>query len=214
MPAASSDLEAHGVKALWYLTHIDNLPSMLNRGILSHTDVARLNVDHSRIDSRWVQQKRNRSIECNGRHFHLHDRVPVFFATHQPMLYVQKNRGAVAHLELDLRVFALADVIFSDGNASQPKTRFFSDARNLAELDWRVIHTPNCHTDTFKWRKAAEVLLSAPVDPQYIRRIHVRDDAAQEAALKLVPFFASQIVVSSDLYPAEKITSPSNVWSC
>jgi hypothetical protein len=206
MPGFADELARHGIDALWYLAHIDNLPSLLTRGILSHNHVAQLGIEHARIDSRSIQQKRGRAIECDGRSVRLHDRVPTFLVTHQPMLYVQKDRSAIAHVELDLDVFGLPEVIFSNGNASKSRTAFFSSPTDLAGLDWDVLRNPNCYSEDYKWAKAAEVLLPSPVEPQFISRIHVRDEPALGRAAGLLPQFKDRMVVSSKLYPREIVT--------
>ena len=89
----------------------------------------------------------------------LQDKVPVFFATHQPMLYVQAEKRTIAHLVITPSVLEHQGTLFTDGNAAARGTRFFSRVEDLSQLDWRVIRTPNCYTPEWKRRKAAEVLL-------------------------------------------------------
>lgn len=108
-------LTAHGVTALWYLVHLDNLPSIFRHGILSHRDIAQRDIPHARIDWSSVQNYRNKLIDYRGQRFFLHDRVPLFFSSHQPMLYVQPDRAVVAHLEVDPGALLIEGTFFTVG---------------------------------------------------------------------------------------------------
>lgn len=170
-----ADLADYGVDRLWYLTHVDNIRSILAHGILSYKQILQLGLQHERIDWAGVQRHREKEIVVGKHRINLHDVVPMFFSTHQPMLYVQQSQFAIAHLEIDPAVVATAGTVFSDGNAASNETRFFADARDLAELDWHVIRTDNCFSRNYKRKKAAEVLAASPVEARYIRRIHFDD---------------------------------------
>src|SRR5262245_18660625 len=148
-------MDTYGIRALWYLAHLTNVPSILATGILSHRHVADRGLPHERIDWSSVQRSRVRLFEIAGQRFFLHDRVPLFFSCHQPMLYVQQDRRSIAHLEIDPCVLQLDGSVFTDGNAAANGTRLYARLEDLARLDWRIINTPNCYSKEYKRKKAA-----------------------------------------------------------
>ncbi|NET55300.1 MAG: DUF4433 domain-containing protein [Symploca sp. SIO2E6] len=40
-----------GIEGLYYITHIDNIPSILARGILSHSEIEREEIELENIDA-------------------------------------------------------------------------------------------------------------------------------------------------------------------
>lgn len=46
------------IKELYHITHIENLPSILEKGLLSHKRVSK--ITHRRIDNKEVQSKREK----------------------------------------------------------------------------------------------------------------------------------------------------------
>jgi hypothetical protein len=199
--SSAAMLRNHGVRAFWYLTHVGNLPSIFCHGILSHVAVARRELNHSRIDSFSIQNARAGTRTCGDEIFVLHERVPVFFSTHQPMLYVQHGRRReVAHLELSIDVFDIPGAIFTDGNAAHESTTYFRDPGDLSRLVWHVIHEPRCYSIDWKHWKAAELLLPSPVSPSSIERVHVMDEAQRRDVQSMLPS------------PADVVVSPSFYW--
>ena len=50
------------IKSLYYITHINNLPSIIERGILSHRKVEDLNVSYTPIyDTEIVSQRKGKA---------------------------------------------------------------------------------------------------------------------------------------------------------
>jgi hypothetical protein len=202
MTSTRGDLRDGNVtlEALWYLAPITSLRSILWHGLLSHNDVASRGLAHERIDWTSVQSLRDFVIEFDEFAANVHDRVPLFFSTHQPMLYVQPDTSVIAHLEIDPSVIRRAGVIFTDGNAAASTTAFYCDLSDLDKLDWNVIATPNCYSKEYKRKKAAEVLVPSPLGTASIRCIHVKNDDAARLCRKHVSGFRVPIRISPDLY--------------
>lgn len=167
--------EAYSITALWYLAHIDNLRSIFQHGIFSHREIERRGLTHKRIDWPDVQRSRNRPIEHGREVLWLQDKVPLFFATHQPMLYVQRDKRSIAHLLITPAVLEHEGTLFTDGNAASRGSRLFNSLEDLNQLDWHVLGRSDCYWPEWKRKKAAEVLLPSPVSPSLIKRIHVMD---------------------------------------
>lgn len=188
------------VDALWYLAPIGNLRGILAYGILSHNRVASEHISHERIDWKSVQRQRDRIVECQGRTFDLHDMVPLFFATHTPMLYVQEDAEAIAHIEVVPFVLRLKGTFFADGNAAAQETNFYYDKNSLHKLDWQIIHERHGWDPEFKRKKSAEVLVPDRVGREYFKRIHVSSRAAWVRSKPLFKGYRTKLIVSRELY--------------
>src|SRR5436305_1862939 len=89
------------VKGLYYITHIENLPSILDRGILSHAQVEARKVPYTPIyDSQIVSRRKEKSTPA-GRS--LWEYANLYFQPRNPMLY------RVVH-EKDKRDLAIVSV--------------------------------------------------------------------------------------------------------
>ena len=78
------------VQELHYITHIDNISSICDNGILSHRQAGELS--HISVASTEVQEKRAKKIIPGGRA--LHEYVNLYFDARNPMLYVLQDKHA------------------------------------------------------------------------------------------------------------------------
>ena len=195
-----SHLKKFGIYYLHYMTHIDNVVSILEKGILSYNLVSQMHIEHRDIADQGVQQNRNKKVPLTQ--LSIHEYVPLYFATQTPMQYVitqsaaTKGRSIVCStkdlifLDLDAsQIFGQPGVIFSDGNAARAsETKFYADPADLVKLDWETINCPGdyygssgkCYNPEWKRKKSSEVLVPGKVSPQYISRIVVFDENASK----------------------------------
>ena len=75
-----------GRKALGNITHIDNIPSIMQRGILCHEHVQKLK--HRSIALEDVQDRRHRKRVPNG--LLLHQYACLYFSPRNPMMFYRK----------------------------------------------------------------------------------------------------------------------------
>lgn len=163
------------VDHLHYMSHIDNVPSILAHGIMSYNKVHCESIPHRSIA--WSSVQRHRRKEF----------VPLYFATHTPMQYVKTQttqrcgtpsmeQRELVFMEVDAaRIFRRHGVLFTDGNAASNETTFFSELSDMDKLDWNVIHTRNCYSKEYKRLKAAEVLVPDIVPFKYFKRVVAYD---------------------------------------
>lgn len=173
-------LARYGVDRLYYMAHINNIPSILHRGILSHNAARPLL--HQDISLAQVQEKRNRPVLGSGRT--VHDYANVYFATHTPMQYIKTHsnhqglavmpQDDLVFVEVDaVRVFAASGVVFTDGNAAANNTEFHTRLHSLDQLRWDIIRTQKCYSPEYKHHKAAEVLVPDCIPPAWFLRVVV-----------------------------------------
>ncbi len=121
-------------KHFYYITHRDNLKSVLEKGILSRNKtkdslLAKIGLSqkiksiHSEdvIEIRKEKQFKNRS---------LWDYANVYFQARTPMLYLVKHKfgeGNIIVLQINSDIIDNSDVGITDGNAASQNTVFFED---------------------------------------------------------------------------------------
>ncbi len=180
-----NQLIKYGITYLYYLTSTKNIPSILFRGIISHKMAA--NIVHEDFSNSSVQSGRHFKIDMHGRKIKVHDCVPLFFSTHTPMQYVltvpayTKSRNAIPKDDLSIikidafRLFKRKMVAYTDGNAASNATKTFTDLKDLDQLDWEQIHSPNkypqCYEPEWKRKKSSEVLVLNKIAPRYISQL-------------------------------------------
>lgn len=83
-------MERHEVAELHYITPIENLDSILGRGILSHNRAARL--EHRSVALESVQDiRRGKSVPGGST---LHSYANLYFHARNPMMYRLIHKGA------------------------------------------------------------------------------------------------------------------------
>ena len=81
--------ENYGIKGLYHMTHIDNLQSIFQNGLLSHTNARNNNFMKGDIANNDVNNRRSGLEPIYNRP--IHDYTPLYFNPRNPMLYVRKN---------------------------------------------------------------------------------------------------------------------------
>jgi hypothetical protein len=196
-------LNQHEVRHLYYMAPLDNAALIVCFGIFSFNHMK--DIPHRNIASDAVQRRRAFYVPSSGRS--VHDYVPLYFATHTPMQRrlthgtgvhsPQLTEDALAIFELSARrLFALEDVVFTDGNAASSRTQFFDDTAQFGRLNWDIIRNRRCYSDRFRWRKAAEVLVPDRIDPSLIEQVITCSDESRTVLIKLVDQVRKQLAAT------------------
>lgn len=163
------------VKELHFITSIDNLGSILARGILSHNRAARL--EHRSIASEDVQDRRRGKSVPGGSS--LHSYASLYFHARNPMMYCLLHRADLIVVRVSAAVLDIPDTIVTDGNAASGVTRFYPAPGGLRYLDSARIFAGSWNDDDY-WRKKerkrtrnAEVLVPNLVPSEYIEGCYV-----------------------------------------
>jgi len=162
---------------------MQNAASIALLGILSYNQLQRLpELDKLSVSiaDPFVNRRRHRR-QINGRS--LHDFVPLYWATHTPMQYVDTVKNGtlpeddLVFFVLDAgQVLTLPGVMTTDGNAASKETVVCEGLGALLHLDLGIIRTPDCYSHDWKRRKCAEVLVPDRVPTDKISYIAVRTD--------------------------------------
>jgi hypothetical protein len=178
-------LRLYGVEHLYYMAHLDNVSSILDRGILSHNKVKELT--HYDFSLGWMQEQREKIVPVSGKP--LHDYAPLYFATHTPMQYILTHENKWDHpvipqpelvfIRVDpVKVFKSKNVVFTDGNAGRFRANFYRDLANLDKLDWQVLRRRKNVGTYSKLKKCAEVLVPDVIPTKWFTDVVVYSEGA------------------------------------
>lgn len=186
---------------LHYITPMTNLPSILERGILSNRLVADL--PHESVAMGEIQERRDIVRVPGGRW--LHEYANLYFHARNPMMYKrQVQHAALCILRISPKVIELPKVVITDGNASSAYVRFAAAPAGLAIVDHERTYAESWnHPEQIeKWRRAsakcAEVLVPDRVDPRYLTGAYVSCAEAQSRLVERTPDLA--VVINGHLF--------------
>lgn len=178
--------ELTGRKHVYSIMPINNIPSIMKNGILSHEQAKKF--PHLSVADPNVQDRRERVVLPNG--IPLHHYANLYFSFWNPMLSrIRAQNDEICILGIALSVLDLNGCAITDRNAATTLARFYSPQDGLQELDYRRIHATNWYTDdVYQMRdnravKCAEVLVPERVAPEYIMGAYVVSDSAKDALL-------------------------------
>lgn len=178
------------VTELYFITHIDNVPSILKYGILSHNLSRKL--CHRSVAMQEIQEKR-KDKQIPGTDKRLHDYANLYFDAHNPMLSKLRDKNSeICILRVNPKVMALPGVIIADQNASSKYVRFYPVTEGLAAIDKDKLfakywtHPENQYEEwAHKSIKCAEVLVLNKIEPKYVMDAYVANQVALETFAKL-----------------------------
>jgi uncharacterized protein YwgA/O-acetyl-ADP-ribose deacetylase (regulator of RNase III) len=176
-------MKREDLEELHYIAPIENVPSILEHGILSHRRVAKLTHHSTAMDE--IQKRRAKVTVPGGRS--LHEYVNLYICARNPMMYKrQAGHRTLCILRVTPNVLDLPGVVVTDGNASSSYISFRSAPGGLKIVDQELAFARswNDQNEIEKYRKAtakcAEVLVPDRVDPGYIVGAWVSCDEASQ----------------------------------
>lgn len=128
----SKKITTKDIQELYYITDIDNVPSILDKGILSHNDAQ--DIPHTDISNKTIQSlRKDKAIQLDDKHkttLPLWSFVCLFAQPHNAMMYVSRGKH-ICVLRIDKAILERDDIYISDRNASCHNASF-SQAKNWA----------------------------------------------------------------------------------
>jgi hypothetical protein len=165
------------IKELYYITHIENLTSILKLGILCNNKAK--NFIRKSIADPEIQKRRDKAVIPGGKR-KLHDYANLYFNPRNPMMFKRKDmHRELVVLRIDSTIFNEPGVVISDCNASSDYVRFYASPEGLDYLDNGLIFaeywTDSDPIAAYKRKSVicAEVLVPDFVSPRFISGIYV-----------------------------------------
>ena len=195
------------IRALYYITHIDNLPSILTTGILSHERIRTEGIQNTTIYLKHlVNKRRDRSTSIGKTLWHY---ANLFFQPRNPMLYYvirNEGKGNITVLRISNAVLQRQGVFITDGIASNKLTRIYSQAegQRVLQAQQNFIRSDSWiswnDSDKVRRQLMAECLVPNQVDPTHIQRFIVADQSVANLLQDRLSFSNfRKCVVASDI---------------
>lgn len=192
------------IRSLYYITHIENLPSILHRGILSHEQVEKLKVSFTPIYDSGIVSKRKDKTTPNRNN--LWEYTNLYFQPRNPMMYRvvhEKNKRDIAVVGVSPEVLREKDVLITDGNAANDPTQFFSYSKGLEALQeqWKVIQRDWWNDlDGSKRKIMAECLIPEQIEPELIHSIFVADHATKNRVESIIDSVKTPVIPEPHMF--------------
>lgn len=186
------------LRGLYYITHIDNIPSILDRGILCHRQVEEEKIKFTPIyDPDIVSNRKNIKVP-DGRS--LWDFANLYFQPRNAMLYrvaffSEVKIEDIVVIGLKVSILDRKDILITTGNAASPFTnilskeeaqKYIKSIRKKVDKEWWAVE------DGSKRELMAECLVPNKVSPDYISEIYV---PTYESFKRLRPKIAANIPI-------------------
>lgn len=182
-----------GIEGFYYITHFENVSSILHRGILSHSQIEHSGICHKSIYNNSVIDRRSDKIVIFQKR--LWDFANLYFQPRNAMLYSLVNgfppKEDLAILCIKPSILTRENVFITDGNAASNDSKIFSSKdedfkdklksiREQVDNDWWK------KDDGSKRKIMAECLVLNKVHPSYIHSIYVANSKAKDKLFPLV----------------------------
>lgn len=188
------------LKSLYYITHIDNLPSILRLGILSHKEVEKQGVQFAPIYDAGIVANRQERAAPDGNS--LWEFANLYFQPRNPMLYRvinEKDKDNIAILGVNPQVLDILGAFISIGNAASYLSAIVSveeGMKAITEDIWDVITSDWWREEDGSKRKImAECLVPGLVPPVFVHTIYVVSHQVADRARTLIRPYAPKIAV-------------------
>lgn len=122
---------------LYNIQAIDNIPSIMQRGLLSNERASKIN--HISIAMEEVQHKRDTVHVPNG--LGLHQYANVYFDPRNPMLSAKRNENEkLCILKFDKVILDYEGTVISDRNASSDYASFYPPDIGLHIINFELVY--------------------------------------------------------------------------
>lgn len=200
---------------IYHITHINNLPSILDSGgLIANGRLRQKRINYLDIAYEHIQDRRARKpVPCGARGF-LHDYVPFYFAPRSPMLFAiykgnvegyAEGQNPVIHLISEAEAIAANNLAFafSDGHAVMAYADFHDDLQRLDVIDWEIMKSKywsnTLEDPDRRYRRQAEFLVHHFCSWSLITEISVINTTIQARVQQILQNFKQQTPVK--VYP-------------
>jgi hypothetical protein len=132
-------LAEFNINYLYHITSKNNLSGIFKDGLLSHHNIKKKRLTYTDIsdcDVNVIRAAKHDPIYKKN----LHEYVPLYFNHKNAMLFKKRDiQNTLVILCINSELLLNNTAIFTDGNAANNPTRFYSRTKNLSNLNWDII---------------------------------------------------------------------------
>ena len=190
VPVGEQLMKSFPPEKLCYITHINKLQSILDKGIPSHERIKQQGSRPTSIHNRGTVSRRKAKSTATGRS--LLDYANLYFQPRNPMMYSllgAKKKENFVVISISKDVLHEQGVFITDGDAANPLTQFYSlpEGLKILERQWKTVQSDWWNNDDGSKRKImAECLVPDNVKPDLIRSIFVAGDKTKDRVMQTV----------------------------
>lgn len=185
--------DIHRQRYIFHFTDIRNLDSIIKNGLLCTNEKNSRGIKHEDIANQSIQGRRAAMDVPVAPGGTVHDYVPFYFSSINPMLLSKLNQRNVdqpfiIYLCVGIGRLEKDDAVFTDASANTVvPPRFFNDTDDLDKLDWGIIDSRSWRqgSEEEKHKKMAEALIASKVDVNEISHIVVYNDDVKKCVQKI-----------------------------
>lgn len=177
-------------RSLYHITHINNLPNVIEYGLLSKNEMDRIGIVHKGIAHESIQDRRSTMEVPCGDGGVVHDYVPLYFCKRSPMLFAVNKRYSIEknilYLEFPIHILETCNGVLTNFSANASTTPdFFDNPSVLHILNWKAIDarywsTPDYPSSYTKKDKQAEALFYKRLPLKQLKKIVVYDKQCKQ----------------------------------
>ena len=179
------------IKSLYYITHVDNIPSMIEKGIFSHSEMEAQSIPYTPIYDAQIVGHRQKKMTPAGET--LWNYANLYFQPRNPMMYrvmLEKKKSEIGVIGIDPAVMNQDNNYITDGNAANGVTEFYSvpEGKKILERQWGCVTAEYWReSDGSKRKIMAECLIPRRIPPESIHSVFLCDTQVWQSLRAEVP---------------------------
>ena len=185
--------EIHKWRYIFHFTDIRNLDSIIKNGVLCTNDKKEKGITHKNIANATIQERRAKMDVPIGKKGKVHDYVPFYFSSMNPMLLTLLNhknvdQNLIIYLCVKIQRLDDEDAVFTDASANTvAPPNFYTETTDLDKLKWDLIDSKKWGgwSDEDRHRKMAEALVYKRVDISDVDAIVVYNEWGKKKVQEL-----------------------------
>lgn len=192
------------IRGLYYITHIDNVPSILRGGIFCHERIKEEKIEYTRIYNEEIVANRKDIQTPDGRT--LWKFANLYFQARNPMLYSVKHKkpvSEIAIISVRPEILDRLDIYVSTGNAAHSSSEILPSGEGRKRLRKIIKDTMLEYwkeQDGSKRRIMAECLVPDMVPPSLIQTIYVATRTAKANLEAMMPYFNLPVIIEPNMF--------------
>lgn len=206
------------IKSLYYITHIENVDSILAHGILSHQTVEDKGLKYTAIYDREIVSNRKKKTTPDGKSLWQYSNV--YFQPRNPMLYrvvLEREAKDIAVIALYPQVLQSSGSYITDGNAANDITHFYNYQEGIKIISnmWDTIKGEWWNSlDGSKRKIMAECLIPNVISPDLIHSIYVSNHTNAERVKALISHREIPVIPEPTMffYPSKQYQNSKNLF--
>ena len=185
--------ENHKWRYIFHFTDMENLDSIIKNGLLCTNEKDKRGIKHKNIANMNIQERRAAMDVPVGPGGKVHDYVPFYFSSINPMLLRKLNeknvdQQLIIYLCVKIQRLEEDDAVFTDSSANTADSpNFYNDTNHLDKLDWGAIDKKSwgVASDEERHKKMAEAFIHNRIEIEDIDTIVVYNEWARKNVLKV-----------------------------